>query len=111
VQGLRRKTRIAAGEQKVSPHLTSGVREMVGVLRHESRAQARPRRPSPRGLVFAETQERACYLRRRPASGRVGRLARSRSSKPPCSGGGSETFFLAAAGCLAAEAVNSPSSS
>src|ERR1700746_2034076 len=60
---------------------------------------------------FTGVIERALYLRRTSAAGRVGRLARSRSSKLPCSGGGSETFFGGAVGFLASKTEASPSSS
>jgi hypothetical protein len=45
---------------------------------------------------YAKVSEPRC-LRRLSASGRVGRLARSRSSSLPRSGGGSESFFAGAA--------------
>jgi hypothetical protein len=109
VQGLRRLTCIAAEEQKVSTCLTSGFEKWSQCSATNLAHRHGPRRPSPRGIASAETQERACYLRAALLSfGQVGRLARSRSSKPPCSGGGSETFFMAAEGYLAAEVGNSP---
>jgi hypothetical protein len=82
---------------------------MVAVLGHESRAQARPEKAVTEGnSLRGNTGKSVLFTAALLSFGQVGRLAQSRSSKPPCSGGGSETFFMAAEGYLAAEVVNSP---
>ena len=70
---------------------------------------------SSRGMaaLYLESHAKAYkphYLRP-SAPGRVGRLARSRSSSLPCSGGGSESFLAGIVEFLAGKADDSASSS